>query len=77
MGILRDITERIKAEEEVIKLSELYLKIGMSINRNDSIEKFGKEVIEIIKEAFDCDFANFFICDEKNTQSCCPHWLSS
>jgi len=65
MGILRDITERIKAEEEVLKLSELYLKISMSINRNDSIEKFGEEMIEIIKEAFECDFANFFICDEK------------
>jgi len=65
MGILRDITERIKAEEEVLKLSELYLKISMSINRNDSIEKFGEEMTEIIKEAFECDFANFFICDEK------------
>ena len=65
MGILRDITERIKAEGEVLKLSELYLKISMSINRNDSIEKFGEEVIRIIKEAFECDFANFFICDEK------------
>jgi len=64
MGILRDITERIKAEEEVLKLSELYLQISMSINRSNSIGELGKEILEILKNEFECDFANIFICKD-------------
>ncbi len=65
IGILRDVTERIKTEEEVEKLSELYYHIAMSINRSETIKEFGDNILENIKNVFEIDFANIFICDEK------------
>jgi len=65
MGILRDITERTKAEEEVRRLSELYYRIGMSINRSENIKEFGENILENIKNVFDFDFASIFVCNDK------------
>jgi len=65
IGILRDITERIKAEEEIRRLSELYYRIGMSINRSESIKEFGENILENIRNIFDFDFASIFVCNNK------------
>ncbi len=64
MGILRDITERRKAEEEIQKLSQLHYVIGMNINRSESIEQLCKSLLKDVKEIINIEYANIFIYNE-------------
>ncbi len=65
IGILRDMTERMEADEEIKSLSELYLRISRSINSSEGIKELGENILKSIKNVFEFDFANIFICDEK------------
>ena len=65
MGMLRDVTERRRAEEEIKKLSDLHYVIGMSINRSETIEQLCKNLLEGIKKIVDIEYANIFLCDKR------------
>ena len=65
LGILRDITERRRAEEEIRKLSHLHKAIGMSINQSENIKELCESLLREIKEILDIEYANIFIYDEK------------
>ena len=65
LGILRDITERRRAEEEVRKLSHLHRAIGMSINQSENIKELCEGLLNEIREILDIEYANIFIYDKK------------
>lgn len=63
--IIRDITEKKKAEEEIRKLADLYYSIGMIINGSDTIEDLCNRLLNSIKEVIEVDMVNIYIFDEK------------
>lgn len=64
IGMLRDVTERIKAEEKIKKLSDLHYFIGKSINRSKTVKELCRNLLKSIKEIIEVDYANIFIYDE-------------
>ena len=68
MGILRDVTERRKAEEEIRKLSSLHRAIGMSINESESIQQLCNSLLEGIKKIIDVEYASIFIYDKEENK---------
>ncbi|HHF58676.1 MAG TPA: PAS domain S-box protein, partial [Thermoplasmatales archaeon] len=61
IGMLRDVTERIKAQEEISKLSNLHYSIGMGINRNDTVEGLCRDLLASIKDVLEIDYGSIFI----------------
>ncbi len=68
LGILRDVTERRRAEEEIRKLSHLHRAIGMSINQSESIGELCRKLLREIKEILDIDYMNIFIYDSERNK---------
>ncbi len=66
IGILRDVTERKKAEEEINKLSRLHYVIGKSINESNNIRQLCRKLLKEIKNIMGVDYINVFIYDKKN-----------
>lgn len=64
IGMLRDVTERIKAEEEIKKLSELHYFIGKSVSESRTVKELCRKLLKSIKEIIGVDYANIFIYDE-------------
>ena len=66
VGILRDITERKKAEEEINKLSRLHYVVGKSINESNTIRQLCRKLLKNIKEIMNVDYINVFLYDKEN-----------
>ena len=66
LGIMRDVTERKKAEEMIRKLCDLHYVIGMSINRSSTIKELCKNILKHIREIIEIDHTNIFIYEEEN-----------
>lgn len=66
VGILRDVTERKKAEEEINKLSRLHYVIGKSINESTTIRQLCRKLLKNIKEIMNVDYINVFLYDKEN-----------
>jgi len=66
VGILRDITERKKAEEEINKLSRLHYVVGKSINESNTIRQLCRKLLKNIKEIMNVDYINVFWYDKEN-----------
>ncbi|HHF55943.1 MAG TPA: PAS domain S-box protein, partial [Thermoplasmatales archaeon] len=71
IGILRDVTEKIKAQEEINKLSNLHYLVGMGINRNDTVEGLCRDLLAGIKDVLDVDYGSIFLYD-KDKKSLIP-----
>ncbi|MEM2583632.1 MAG: PAS domain S-box protein [Candidatus Thermoplasmatota archaeon] len=68
MGILRDITERKEAEQEIKKLSDLHYYIGKCVNESEKIEDLCKGFVKTILELIEVEYGNIFIYEkEKNS----------
>ncbi|MCD6474095.1 MAG: PAS domain S-box protein [Thermoplasmata archaeon] len=66
VGILRDVTERKRAEEEINKLSRLHYVIGKSINESTTIRQLCRKLLKNIKEIMNVDYINVFLYDKEN-----------
>ncbi|MEM2935400.1 MAG: GAF domain-containing protein, partial [Candidatus Thermoplasmatota archaeon] len=68
MGILRDITEKKEAEEEIRKLSDLHYFIGKCVNESEKIEDLCKNFLKTFIELIEIEYGNIFIYEkEKNS----------
>ena len=57
LGILRDVTERVKAEEEIRNLMEFYRNLGLAVNRSRSLNEVIKEILKCVKSVIDYEKA--------------------
>ena len=69
--------EKIKAQEEISKLSNLHYYVGMAINRNDAVGGLQRFAC-CIKDVLDVDYGCIFMYsrDPKSFNPCSSHWLS-
>lgn len=65
LGILRDVTERVKAEEEIKKLMEFHMSIGRVVNRSSSIKEVCNGILSCIKEIIKYDSAIIYIHEKE------------
>ncbi len=64
--IIRDVTEKKRAEEEIKKLSDLYYAIGMIINESEKIEELCSKLVYLISDAIEVDMVGIHIYNEAN-----------
>jgi len=62
-GIIKDITERRKMEEEIKGLSELYRLVGEAVNKSESIEELASNLIQNLMRALNFDMGEILIYD--------------
>ncbi|MBC7081335.1 MAG: PAS domain S-box protein [Thermoplasmatales archaeon] len=68
MGILRDVTERREAEEEIKKLSDLHYYIGKYVNESENLKELCNSFLESLIKIIEIDYGNIFIYErEKNS----------
>ncbi|MBC7128428.1 MAG: MEKHLA domain-containing protein [Thermoplasmatales archaeon] len=71
MGILRDVSEKREAEEEIKKLSDLHYYIGKCVNESDRLEDLCKNFLKNLLDIIDIEYGNIFIY-EKERNSLIP-----
>lgn len=64
-GIIKDITDRIRMEEEIKNLSELYRLVGEAVNKSESIEDLAANFVENLRKILNFDMGEILIYDKK------------